>query len=144
MKSTKLEFSTGISANNRHIGISHFAQCFFLNFINEITPDIENSGRYAATLAHLADESGKKFCLAGISAGKKRLCNIIPYRCDGLWNTKFQPFKVLPDLGVSIQVIIAGMNIAPASATPITDSNASAKNVFNVTLNFGSVRRQRK
>ena len=68
----------------------------------------------------------------------------MPYLCVGLWNTRFQPFRVLPDLGVSIQVIIAGMNIAPASATPITDSNASARNVFNVTLNFGSVILQRK
>ena len=68
----------------------------------------------------------------------------MPYLCVGLWNTRFQPFRVLPDLGVSIQVNIAGMNIAPASATPITDSNASVRNVFNVTLNFGSVILQRK
>ena len=38
-------------------------------------------GRYADTLAHLADESGKKFCLAGISAGKNRLWKISPYLC---------------------------------------------------------------
>ena len=75
---TKVELSTGTSANNRQTGIRNFAQCFFLNFKKVITPDIENNGRYAATLAHLAEESGKKFCLAGISAGKKRLWNIMP------------------------------------------------------------------
>jgi len=112
--------------------------------MNDMTPAIEKSGRYADTLAHLADESGKKFCLAGISAGKNRLWKISPYLCAGLWNTRFHPFKVLLERGVSIQVNIAGTNIAPASATPMTDSNASTRNVLTVILNLGSVSLQRK
>ena len=95
---------------------------FFLSFIKLNTPTILNIGRYAATEAHFAFESGVKFGLAGKSGGKKKDSIICIYLCSQPYNKALQPLGEFDIRGFSVIVASVGKKINALAAKPSTAS----------------------